>query len=416
MAAVMAVSVMAMATCGLLTATTAAADPGTAQSTAQGTAGTPQGTQSQIDAAQAQAQALASQIEAQQQQVSQLSEQYDRASVALAGAQAALVQTTAQLADDQQHEAVARQQLQSDAVNAYVYDEPLEGLDSLFSSASEKAALHDEYQSTAIGNISAAVQALVSSERQLAQTEAAQKSAASQAATQQAALQQSEQAARSAAQASQSTLNQVQGQIAQLIAQQAAQRAAAEAAAAAAAASQAAKEQAAAAAAAAAQVAQTVDAGSQDAGAAAAAANLAAIDAGSGMVIGDGQVVTASGPGAMALHEAEKYLGVPYVWGGASMSGVDCSGLVMLAWQAAGVSLLHSAALEYLESTPVPTNAVQPGDLLFYDLDGTGIDHVVMYVGSGLYGSATIIQAAHTGTVVEFDPDWTYGLVGAGRP
>ena len=61
---------------------------------------------------------------------------------------------------------------------------------------------------------------------------------------------------------------------------------------------------------------------------------------------------------------------------------------------------------------------MKPGDLLFYyDLDGDNtIDHVVMYVGSGPYGANTIIQAAHTGTVVSFDPLFTGGLVGAGRP
>ena len=90
----------------------------------------------------------------------------------------------------------------------------------------------------------------------------------------------------------------------------------------------------------------------------------------------------------------------------------------MLAWEAAGVDLVHSAALQYQETQRVPLSAVRPGDLLFYyNLDGDNmIDHVVMYVGSGAYGVNTIIQAAHTGTVVSFDPIFYQGLVGAGRP
>ncbi len=94
----------------------------------------------------------------------------------------------------------------------------------------------------------------------------------------------------------------------------------------------------------------------------------------------------------------------------------------MVAWAQAGVHLVHSAADQYNESKHVSLTNLEPGDLLFYDLDGTGIDHVVMYVGPTLdgratpYGSATIIQAAHTGTVVSFDPLWYGGLVGAGRP
>jgi peptidoglycan DL-endopeptidase CwlO len=94
----------------------------------------------------------------------------------------------------------------------------------------------------------------------------------------------------------------------------------------------------------------------------------------------------------------------------------------MLAWRQAGVSMDHSAADQYASFAHVPLNTLQPGDLIFYDLDGSGIDHVVMYVGPYLdgratpYGSGTIIQAAHTGTVVSFDPIWYQGIVGAARP
>ncbi len=117
--------------------------------------------------------------------------------------------------------------------------------------------------------------------------------------------------------------------------------------------------------------------------------------------------------GLAAVHGAMHYLGVPYVWGGASSAGVDCSGLTMLAWAQAGVSLPHSAADQYADSEHVSLSDLEPGDLLFYDLDGTGIDHVVMYVGPVLdgqatpYGVDTIIQAAHTGTVVTFNPSGT---------
>jgi cell wall-associated NlpC family hydrolase len=124
--------------------------------------------------------------------------------------------------------------------------------------------------------------------------------------------------------------------------------------------------------------------------------------------------------GLTAVKTAESYLGVPYLWGGASKQGVDCSGLTLLAWQAAGIDLLHSAYYQYTESTPVSVNNLQPGDLLFYNFSfdnvPSDIDHVVMYVGSGPYGSDTIIQAAYTGTLVSYAPLYTFGLVAIGRP
>ena len=107
-----------------------------------------------------------------------------------------------------------------------------------------------------------------------------------------------------------------------------------------------------------------------------------------------------SGTAIAALTYAAEQLGTPYVWGGTGNGGFDCSGLTMLAWAQAGVTMDHSAADQYAMFPHVSLNALEPGDLIFYDLDGDGIDHVVMYVGPYLdgqatpYGEGTIIQAA----------------------
>jgi cell wall-associated NlpC family hydrolase len=123
--------------------------------------------------------------------------------------------------------------------------------------------------------------------------------------------------------------------------------------------------------------------------------------------------------GRAAVAAAEKLLGVPYVWGGASAAGVDCSGLVMLAWGSAGISLEHGASAMWEESRPVSIAKLRPGDLLFYHFSDDGpwpITHVVMYVGSGPFGPETVIQAAAPGTTVAFAPIYFYGFVSAGAP
>ena len=123
--------------------------------------------------------------------------------------------------------------------------------------------------------------------------------------------------------------------------------------------------------------------------------------------------------GDLAVATAERFVGIPYVWGGAGPLGFDCSGLTMVAWSAAGVSLTHSAWYQYRESQPVPLSQIEPGDLLFYSFPNDGPDpvtHVAMYVGSGEYGSETIIQAPETGEAVSYSPMYYYGFVGAGRP
>lgn len=112
----------------------------------------------------------------------------------------------------------------------------------------------------------------------------------------------------------------------------------------------------------------------------------------------------------IAIRAAMTFIGVPYVWGGASRSGVDCSGLIMLAYEAAGIDFPHYSGAMFEDTTRVPLIDIQPGDLLFYGYNGD--EHVTMYVGHG-----QMIEAEQTGTRVKIDPvRLGYGFAGIGRP
>jgi peptidoglycan DL-endopeptidase CwlO len=106
---------------------------------------------------------------------------------------------------------------------------------------------------------------------------------------------------------------------------------------------------------------------------------------------------------------AMQYLGIPYVYGGSSPSGFDCSGFVMYVYSQVGVSLPHNAAAQYGYGTPVDRSQLQPGDLVFFN----GLGHNGIYVGGGSF-----IHSPHTGDVVKisslsgwYDSTW----VGARR-
>lgn len=134
--------------------------------------------------------------------------------------------------------------------------------------------------------------------------------------------------------------------------------------------------------------------------------------------VGIGQVA-GSAQGLLAVKYAESQIGVPYVWGGETPgSGFDCSGLVQWAWNKAGILIPRTTQTQWPALHHVPLSALQPGDLLFYyNLDGDHqVDHVVMYVGSGPWGTNTIIAAARTGVPVALAPIFTTGLIGAARP
>jgi cell wall-associated NlpC family hydrolase len=111
---------------------------------------------------------------------------------------------------------------------------------------------------------------------------------------------------------------------------------------------------------------------------------------------------------AKAIAFAKAQLGKPYVWGATGPDSYDCSGLTQAAWGAAGVSLPRTTYDQINVGTRVAVSDVQPGDLIFYNSD---IDHVAMYIGNG-----EIIQAPHTGAVVDIQPMTEMPIYGAARP
>ncbi len=363
-----------------------------------------------VASAQAKAATIEATLSSAQNQMSALSQQYDQAREKLNQIDNNIATTKAAIANDQQQVSHDKTTLESAAISNYVSDGSAAADNPIFSNNEKTISAATEYNQIATGNINQAVSNLHTAENKLsaeqAQLNTQQGQAQDEVSTEQAAVAQNAEVV----QEQSAALAQENGEIATLVQQQQ-QQAAAQAAAA----SQAriASAQQAATAAATTTTADTSassNASTDSGGGGNASSQNASADSGSAPSAAATPPPVAAG-GAGAVAAAESQIGVPYVYGGETPGvGFDCSGLTAWAWGQAGVSLPHFSGAQMSDSTPVPLNDLEPGDLLFYGPGGS--DHVAMYVGGG-----SMIEAPYTGASV-----WITGLrtgdgfVGAGRP
>jgi cell wall-associated NlpC family hydrolase len=109
---------------------------------------------------------------------------------------------------------------------------------------------------------------------------------------------------------------------------------------------------------------------------------------------------TATSPVAeQAVQVALAQLGTPYVWGGESSSGFDCSGLVQFSYAKAGLALPRTAQQQYDATAHLAADAeLEPGDLAFFGAGPKAVDHVGIALGDG-----RMVDAPHTGADVRYD-------------
>lgn len=110
---------------------------------------------------------------------------------------------------------------------------------------------------------------------------------------------------------------------------------------------------------------------------------------------------------------ASQYIGVPYSYGGTSKSGFDCSGFTQRVFKDLGYSINRTSGSQYQQGTGISKNALQTGDLVFFNTSGAGISHVGIYYGEGKF----IHSSTSHGVIVSklSESYWASRYVGAKR-
>lgn len=115
------------------------------------------------------------------------------------------------------------------------------------------------------------------------------------------------------------------------------------------------------------------------------------------------------------VADSANYLGIPYVWGGASPTGFDCSGFVYYMFNSHGVDMPRTTSKDlYNMGTPINRTLLQPGDLVFFAINEPGvISHVGIYIGNNQFISAT--SSKGIASVSMDNTYWSQYYVGAQR-
>ena len=113
------------------------------------------------------------------------------------------------------------------------------------------------------------------------------------------------------------------------------------------------------------------------------------------------------------MNEIESWIGTPYVYGGTTKTGVDCSGFTQAVYLASGIEIPRTASQQAEASTEIRPGNLQFGDLLFFNTSGSGISHCGIFLGNGFFVHASSSRGVVRETIAK--PYYATCLVQAGR-